>query len=547
MTACGAAGLAAVSVALIAASAPAQTSPGRPGPDVRSYHFTIELPDSGREIRGSAAIVLVRAGQGSDTLRLDIVGMSVDSVGDPETSRPLPFDYDGRTLRIALPGLRGDSTARRSVRVRWHGTPGDGLIIQPSARGRWAAFGDNWPDRARDWIPTVDDPAHKAAVRWDVIAPARWRVVANGRFSGRHEAGAGQTRWSYVEDHPIPTYTMVVGATEMTVSTHRPLVSGGDTIPMEVWTYPEDSAFADSVPFRRLTEVVETLQRIIGPFPYEKLAQVESSTRYGGMENSSAIFYAEQAYLARWMDEGVVRHETAHQWFGDAVTERDLHHLWLSEGFATYFDLVAGAALDGDTVLSRGMRDEARGYVNSRVVNRPILDTTVTVLTQLLNANSYNKGAWVLHMLRGYVGDSAFFAGIRDYYRTYRDSSVSSDDFQRVMERASGRRLDWFFDQWLRQAGYPRLDVVWRYDPAARAALLDVAQVQPAAWGTFRLPDLTLEFLDGSRVVARRVVEVSTARQTLRIEMPAPPSELHVDPDGALLLTATVRQGSRPQ
>jgi aminopeptidase N len=547
MTAHAAGVLTALWATLAVASVPPRRVPAAPDPDVRSYRFTIELPDSGGEIRGSAAVQLASTGRGGDTLRLDLVGMSVDGAWDVATSRSVPFDYDGRVLRIGLSGTGRDSAGGRSIRVDWHGAPHEGLIIQPNNRGRWAAFGDNWPDRARGWIPTVDDPAHKAAVWWTVSAPASWRVVANGALVSRRSAGFGRLTWEYHEDHPIPTYTMVIGATEMAVSTHRPLASGRDTIPMEVWAYPEDSAFADSVPFRRLTEVVETLQRIIGPFPYEKLAQVESSTRYGGMENSSAIFYAEQAYVARWMDEGVVRHETAHQWFGDAVTERDFHHLWLSESFATYFDLVAGAALDGDSVLSRGMRDEARGYLNSRVVGRPILDTTVTVLTQLLNANSYNKGAWVLHMLRGYIGDTAFFAGIRSYYRAYRDSSVLSDDFRRAMEAASGRELGWFFDQWLRQPGYPRLDVVWSYDTSAREVVLDVAQVQPAAWGTSRLPGVVLEFLDGSRVLARRAVEVSEARQSLRIAVRASPTEVRIDPDGALLLTAAIRRDSRPR
>lgn len=490
------------------------------------------------------------AGRDGATLRLDLVGMSVDSVDEQLTMRPLPFDYDGKALRIALPVAPPDGAPPRPVvwkiRVVWHGAPRDGLIIQPNARGRWAAFGDDWPERARDWIPTVDSPAHKATVSWAVSAPDRLRVVANGELERRTPGGPGRTVWWYRERHPIPTYTMVIGATEMTVSEHRPLISGRDTIPMEVWAYPEDSAFADSVPFRRLTDVVAALQRIVGPFPYEKLAHVESSTRYGGMENSSAIFYAEQMYVSRRMTEGVVRHETAHQWFGDAVTERDFHHLWLSEGFASYFDLVAGAALDGDSVLARGMRADAASYMRSRDVDRPVLDTAVTELTQLLDANSYQKGAWVLHMLRGYVGDTAFFAGVRDYYRTYRDSSVLSDDFRHVMEGASGKRLDWFFAQWLRQPGYPRLDVVWSYDSTAREAVVNVAQVQSPAWGVYRLPGLALDFMAGSRLLARRVAEVAAApRQMLHIPLDAPPSALRVDPDGALLLTATVRRGPR--
>jgi aminopeptidase N len=503
------------------------------------------LPDSGDTIHAEATIALHRGPGAPDTLVLDLIGLTVDSAGatDPEhpaTPSPRPYAYDGRFLRIALPPRTPDGT--EAVSVFYHGAPSDGLFLRPDGRGRQAAFADNWPDRARHWLPTVDDPADKAQVRWRIEAPAGWRVVANGRPAGSGRASDGRTWWTYEERHPIPTYTMVIGAARLAVSRHRPAVAGGDTVPIEVWTEPEDSAWADSVPFRRATEIVETMQRLVGPFPYEKLAHVESSTRYGGMENSTAIFYAEQPYLARRLGEGVVRHETAHQWFGDAVTERDFHELWLSEGFADYFDLVVGAAIGGDSVLPRGMAGLARGYLRSAVVGRPVIDTAVGELTRLLNANSYNKGAWVLHMLRGVVGDSAFWRGIRGYYRTFRDSSVTTADFQRVMEAASQRRLDWFFGQWLHQPGYPRLDVAWRWDASSRRVVLDIDQTQAAEWGPYRLPAVTLEFSNGDGPPLRRTVAVSTAHQRVQIELPVPPVEVRVDPDGALLLTAQARR-----
>src|SRR5438034_11584539 len=132
-----------------------------------------------------------------------------------------------------------------------------------------------------------------------------------------------------------------------------------------------------------------------------------------------------------------------------------------------------------DSVLTTGMRRDAESYFSSSVVDRPILDTTVTDYVTLLNANNYPKGAWVLHMLRGYIGDSGFFRGIREYYRRYRDSTALSDDFRSVMEDAAGRDLEWFFRQWLRQPGYPQLNVAWRPQGVGRVRL-DVTQVQPA-------------------------------------------------------------------
>ena len=314
----------------------------RPALHVTSYAFSILIPDTGANISALAS-VSYRAPT-ADTLRLNLVGLTVDSVRT--TQRATPYSYDGQILRVPV----GPSDSSATIQIIYHGIPRDGLFIGTDRRGRRVAFADNWPERARYWLPVVDRPAAKAAVSFHVDMPASWRAIANGDLVGcnviRIDHAAGFCDWH--ERWPIPAYTMVVGAGRFTVSRHRPIIHGSDTIPITVWTYPEDSAFADSFPFRRATEIVEVMQRLIAPFPYEKLAHVQSSTKFGGMENSSAIFYAEKPYVDRRMGEGVVRHETAHQWFGDAVTEPEWAHLWLSEGFASYFDLVIGAALDGD-------------------------------------------------------------------------------------------------------------------------------------------------------------------------------------------------------
>ena len=502
----------------------------QPGVDVQAYQFRIDLPDTGHMIRGWASVLFEARRGFDDTLRLDLVGMTVDHVYDLHTMDRVPFAHDGRVLKIAT---------RRDVMVEYHGVPADGLIFSTTARGHRAIFGDNWPNRARYWLPTVDHPSDKARVLWSVRAPAGWRVVTNAP-----ECRGGATSGPLcLESAPMPTYCMVLGATQLTVSAHRPAIVGSDTIPIEVWAYPEDSAYADRVPFRRATEIVETMSRIVGPFPFHRLAHVESSTRYGGMENTTAIFYDQGMYLHGTFDEGTVRHETSHQWFGDAVTERDWHDLWLSEGFASYFDLVIGAALDGDSVLALGMRANAESWLRSDVINRPVVDTAEPDPNRLLNANVYPKGAWVLHMLRETVGDSAFFRGIREYYRRYRDSTASSDDFQREMERASGQRLGWFFHQWLRQPGYPQLDVTWQADSSAGRVSVAVRQTEPQAWGRFAIPKVPIEFSRGGRLIARREFELMAqpGAQQVVFALPERPDEVRVDPDGSLLLRATVR------
>lgn len=521
-----------------------RSSAQNPTVDVQSYHFRINLPDTGTTIRGWATVLYhTRAGY-DDTLRLDLIGMPVRRVFDIYSMRQLPIQYDGRVLRIAT--RTGTVRRLRGVMVEYGGSPQAGLVFRATARGRRSVFGDNWPDRARYWLPVVDHPSDKARVLWSIRVPRGWRGVANQpecRMDGR-------TRRCN-ESAPIPTYTMVLGATEqLTRSRHRPLVSGGRTIPIEVLAYPEDSAWADSVPFRRATEIAEALDRIIGPFPYSKLSHIQSTTRFGGaMENSTVVFYNERRFVAQTLPEATVRHETAHQWFGDAVTPADWPHLWLSEGFAVYFGALAGAALDGVAVLDSTLRAGFASYTsNAAATDVPLVDTAQTDPDRLLGANTYQKGAWVLHMLRGVVGDSAFFRGARDYYRTYRDSSVTSLQFQRVMERASRDTLGWFFRQWLRQPGYPRLEVGWRR--AAQSVVLTVRQAQSPEWGRFRIPRLPIRLvLAGGRVLDREMTlseRYGEQTHTIMVTAGEDVDEVMMDPDATILLQSVVTRRDVP-
>ncbi len=515
--------------------------------DVTSYQFRIDLPDTGSIIHGWASVFFDTKAHYDDTLRLDLVGMTVDKVVGIRTLLPVPFVKDSTTLRITTRRLGRGSLG---VMVEYHGAPRDGLIYSAAnARGRRSFFGDNWPNRARYWLPTHDTPADKARVLWSVRAPAGMQVVTNApQCRTRERADAqtreradtttreranAQTRGGCSESAPIPTYTMVLAATRMTKSVHRPAISGNDTLPIEVWAYPEDSGFADNGPFRRATEIVEVMSRLIGPFPYSKLAHLQSSTRYGGMENATAIFYAEQPYVTRRMSEGTVRHETAHQWFGDAVTEAEWHHVWLSESFATYFDAVVAGQLDGDSAFRRVMAGDRHSYLASNVVNRPIIDTAITDPNNVLNANTYPKGAWVLSMLRHTVGDSAFFRGLRDYYRTYRDSSVLTAALQRKIEAASGMKLDWFFRQWLWQPGYPQLEVA--IDTAGHQ--VHVRQAQSEDWGLFRVDGLPLSF-EGPGCSVRQSVALQAEREQV-FQFPANcvPLRVIVDPDSDWLVS----------
>jgi aminopeptidase N len=260
---------------------------------------------------------------------------------------------------------------------------------------------------------------------------------------------------------------------------------------------------------------------------------------FGAAENPTAVFYDGAAYPAHSLSEVTVAHETAHQWFGDAVTEADWHHLWLSEGFATYFAALWLGHAEGDSAFRAEMRRQAETVFKSRATERPILDAEATDLMGLLNSNNYPKGAWVLHMLRGLVGESAFRAGIRDWYSAYRDSAALSSDFSDIMSRAAGQDLTWYFRQALTQPGYPKLAVSWVRKE--KGLVLTLRQTQAAEWGVFRMPGLGVQ-VDGKLVrvdIEGRDTEVRM--ETARKQTPV----IVVDPEGWWLLEATGPESDR--
>ena len=198
--------------------------------------------------------------------------------------------------------------------------------------------------------------------------------------------------WHYRIREPIPTYTMVVGVARFAVAPLGQAACAMKCVPQSAWTFPADSAWAVDGPFSQVGGMVEVFSRQFGSFPYEELAHVQAVTRYGGVENSGAIWYDHKAIANHTLSERTVAHETGHQWFGDGVTEGDWHHLWLSEGFATYLAALWAEQAGGDSALAAAMQRAAGVVFKSNDTERPILDFQATDLMGLLNSNNYPEG-----------------------------------------------------------------------------------------------------------------------------------------------------------
>jgi len=306
-------------------------------------------------------------------------------------------------------------------------------------------------------------------------------------------------------------------------------------VELQTWAFPQDrdtslSIFED-LSRRAMTYFVEQ----IGPYPYEKLANVQAAGMSGGTEHASAIFYGEKGVAG---GRAPVVHEIAHQWWGDAVTERDWDEVWLSEGFATYFTLLFTEHDQGRDAFVRDLR-LSRAQVlelEQKLPDTPVIHRRLADMKDVLNRLIYQKGGWVLHMLRAEIGTEAFWQGIREYYRRYRDGNASTSDLRAVMEQVSGKPLDWFFTQWLTRAGVPRVGGTWRYD--ATRKMVDVTIAQSQHDDPYRL---TVEIGVAASVGAPpgvTRVELAGRQTTVSVPAASEPAAVTLDPGTWLLLEA---------
>jgi aminopeptidase N len=503
----------------------ADTYVRQPSVDVIHYDISIELADTSDSIRGTTKVHVLMRSEGVSGMWLDFADMDVDQLLVRGSERPfthrdgrLSFDFDRKYSKNEI----------AVIEVRYHGRPEHGgMVIGKNGYGRRVFFTDNWPDNAHRWFPSVDHPSDKATVDVTVIAPEKYDVVSNGRLVKTVSLRDGRKLTQWTESKTIPTYCVAIGAAEFSIVHPKDI----DRIPLYWYSFPQGSEAA-AQKFNRTAPALLYFETLIGPYPYEKLAQVQSTIPEGGMENASAIFYSESSFKGMPLSEYPVPHEIAHQWFGDSITEADWDHLWLSEGFATYFDALFYESLQGRESLKQIMADYAKkldGYASAR--SAPIVDPSQTDLLKKLNPLSYEKGAWVLHMLRRILGDAKFFEGIRRYYGLYAGANALSEDFQKVMESVSGMSLSAFFRQWLYQPGWPEYRVSWHWDGAAGEVELQVRQMQTT--GLFDMP-LEIAFSVENRKEVYKFQVVDAAHR-FRIPLPTRPLAVEIDPDGWVL------------
>lgn len=481
---------------------------------------------------------------GVKTIDLDFGAMPIDSV--KLDGGPTHYDRQPDLLIVALPHpfKNGEKV---NIAVNYHGRPTDGLVFATDRDGKPSVTGDNWPNRVHQWIPCLDHPSAKATVSFTVTVPQRDAVVANGKFINITR-NAATSYWRYAEEKAIPPYCMVIVVNEgARVDATEPTVT-----PLSYHVPQRDRSYATKG-FSPAAPALALFSETVAPYPYEKLGLIIGATKYGGMENSSAIVFTSTLFdqhpgepmSARFgiptRIESVVAHEIAHQWFGDSVTESTWGDLWLSEGFATYFAGLFIEKYDGEEAFRAYMSSAAERYFVYENQHRgPIRDTETLDLNQLLNPNNYEKGAWVLHMLRKRLGDDAFFKGLREYYRAHHEANATTEDLRAALEKASRQNLREFFARWVYASGHPKYELSWSWknEPEKGGALtISLQQTQPGDVFLDPVP-VVIDLNGGARHELIKPTGKSTSQQ---FSLVSRPQSVQIDPDETILKEVIAR------
>lgn len=521
----------------------ADTYPKNPKIDVLNYIFRIVLSDNTDTIQVKATVDVRYVGEGVEILRLDLVktspalgnkGMTVSKV--ESAGKELSFTHEGEELKIKLPSP-SQINQRTSYTITYSGIPATGLKIANNKYGDRTFFSDNWPDKGRHWLSIVDHPYDKATCEFIVTAPVHYQVVSNGLKIEETDLPQGMRLTHWKQSVPIASWLYVLGVARFAVQ----YVDKFDHKPIETWVYYQDrdAGFYD---FAQPTkQVLEFYSNYVGPFVYERLANIQSNSVSGGMEAASAIFYSENSVVGdrneRWRN--VVIHEIAHQWFGNSVTEYDWDDVWLSEGFATYFTLLFIEHAYGKDAFQAGLADSKK-RVNAFHIKNPtyrIVHNNLSDMSQVTSSHTYQKGSWILHMLRGVVGTENFWKGIRSYYAKYMNSNATTADFRREMEEASGMDLKDFFEQWLYKPGALQIDGSWQYNDKKKEVKITLEQVQTDG-SLFTMPiQMAIHSATGKPVIKSVMVKEKKNEFILPVE--AEPQNIVLDPDNWVLMDAT--------
>jgi aminopeptidase N len=499
--------------------------------DVKSYEIRLAI-DPTNQARVVTGAVTARGQVLTDSLDILQFDLSKDLTADSAKAAGtlLQFAHEHGIISITLPA--SSSASEFDVTIFYHGHPqtsGFGAFTLGSFNNKPTIATLSEPFYARDWWPCKDHPTDKAdSVDIYVTVDGSLIVASNGTLMSIVDNGDGTKTTHWHESYPIATYLVSLAIADY--YTYSDTVTyQGHTMPIDFFHYgePPDWMRANNA---LVKDMIVAYSDLFGIYPFinEKYGQAQFNFG-GGMEHQTCTSLGA-------FGEWVMAHELGHQWWGDMVTCGSWHEIWLNEGFASYCEALWEEHKGGDSILTATMTSFEGSWDTTAAYDRLYVDDTTSV-NQIFDWREYRKGAWVLHMLRYQIGDSAFFQTLRNYGMTHRYSHALTADLRYIAETQSGLDLGHFFDQWVYQGGQP--DFLYSYwstpSGSGSTVYLHLRQTQQG-FNPFKT-DVDVRFFVGDAAVTVRLSDTLTS-QDFVLQLPGAPDSCVIDPDNWILNSA---------
>lgn len=536
-------------------------APDRPA-DTKHITLKVALDFEQETVSGTSSTTFTVLYEEIKTISFDAIDLHIERV--TLDGKELGYRNDGKKLSVSLDRAYAHGE-EFTLTVAYSTKPRTGLhFIKPTEDDptrpvqAWT-FGQ--PQAASFWFPCHDSPNERSTTEIFATVPARFQTISNGNLLEVIDHGATKTHhWRHDVPHAVYLLSLVVGD----FATIKASYNGK---PVTYYVRPDKAQDAEYY-MGKTPQMMQFFSEYTGvEYPYDTYDQTVVEIYTGAMEHTTATTHSFMLLLDERASLDVdfvpvVAHELAHQWFGDLVTCRDWSNGWLNEGFATYFNELWVEHDKGEDEFKMAMLKNKQFYfAEDRSYRRPIVYHTYSGDGfELFDRHMYEKGSWVLHMLRRQLGDATFRRAVKAYLERHREREVVTSDLERTFEEVTGRSLGLFFKQWVFQGGYPVFDVHYSWDGERTMAKVQITQTQQVNELTpcfvtpvdlaFTIPLSDEAARDRNTTETRTVnlrVQVGEGGQvasTFYLPLEREPLMVRFDPDGSLLKALTFERSA---
>jgi aminopeptidase N len=498
-----------------------------------------------KQLNGEAWITAKPHFYATDLFTLDAKSMLIHEVS--LNGKKIDYDYDAYEITLKLPKKYSKEEAF-TVYIKYTARPekvkekGSGAIT--SAKGLYfinADGGDKnkptqiWTQGETEgsscWFPTIDAPNQKTTQEIYITVPNKYVTLSNGALiSQTINAGSRTDYWKMDQKHAPYLFFMGVGAFEIIEDTYK-------DIAVNYYVEKKYAKYAKDI-FGNTPEMMQFFSDKLGvAFPWNKYSQIVVRDYVSGaMENTTAVVHGEQAYqmpgqlIDENKQENTIAHELFHHWFGDLVTSESWSNLTLNESFANYSEYLWQAYKYGEEAAEMHLYENTKLYIDGQEATKKLVRFKYLDNEDMFDLVSYNKGGAILHMLRNYVGDAAFFESLKMYLNAYQYKSAEAHELRLIFEKVTGKDLNWFFNQWYFGANHPKIDISYDYNKLLKTVTVNIQQLQAE---NFQFP-LTLDIFEGSKI-RRETVFIENNDASFTFDFKIQPQFIQINADGVLV------------